>query len=96
MEQVVYTFLGKKNTNCFVEIKADFVFSNRVTTNIQKTVQPTTTGAEHTNIISKHSEPHFPQCISPWLSLAGLKVHPVKQQTGMGSELPLALPHGLQ
>jgi len=53
MGQVVYTFLEKKNTNCFVTIKNDFVFSSIITTNIQKTLQPTNTGAEHTYIISK-------------------------------------------
>jgi len=30
MGQVVYTFLGKKNTNHFVAIKSDFVFSSIV------------------------------------------------------------------
>ena len=54
MRQVVYTFLDKKNTNCFVTIKMDFVFSSIVTTDIQKTLQSTNTGAEHTYIISKH------------------------------------------
>jgi len=57
MEQVVYTFLGKKNTNGFVAIKSDFVFSSIITTNIQKTLQPINTGAEHTYIISKHGRP---------------------------------------
>jgi len=47
-------FWAKKNTNCFVAIKSNFVFSSIVTTNIQKTLQPTNTGAEHTYIISKH------------------------------------------
>jgi len=54
MEQVVHTFWAKKNTSGFVAIKSDFVFSSIVTTNIQKTLQPTNTGAEHTHIISKH------------------------------------------
>jgi len=54
MGQVVYTFLGKKEHQFFVTIKSDFVFSSIVTTNIQQTLQPTTTGAEHTYIISKH------------------------------------------
>ena len=52
MEQVVYTFWAKKNTNCFVEIRSDFVFSSIVTTNIQKTLHPTNTGAQHIYIIS--------------------------------------------
>ena len=52
MGQVVYTFLGKKNTNRFVTIKNDFVLSSIITTNIQKTLQPTNTGAEHTYISS--------------------------------------------
>jgi len=54
MGQIVYTFWAKKNTNCFVTIESDFVFSSIATTNIQKTLQPTNTGAEHTYIISKH------------------------------------------
>jgi len=54
MGKVVCTFLGKKNTNCFVAIKSDFVFSSIVTTDIQKTLQPTNTEAELTYIISKH------------------------------------------
>jgi len=54
MEQVVYTFLGKKNTNYFAAIKSDLVFSSIVTANMQKTLQSTNTGAEHTHIISKH------------------------------------------
>jgi len=46
---------GKKNkTNCFVTIKNDFVFSSIITTNIQKTLQPTNAGAEHTYIIRKY------------------------------------------
>jgi len=55
MEQVVYTvlFWAKKNTN-FVANKSDFVFSSIVSTNIQKTLQLTNTGAEHTYVISKH------------------------------------------
>jgi len=28
MELIVYTFLGKKNTNCFVAIKSDFMFNS--------------------------------------------------------------------
>jgi len=54
MGQVVYIFWAKKNTNYFVTVKSDFVFSSIVTTNIQKTLQPVNTGAEHTYIISKH------------------------------------------
>ena len=50
----LYFFWAKKNTNCFVTIKSDFEFSSTVTTNIQKILQPTNTGAEHTYIISKH------------------------------------------
>jgi len=53
MGQVVYTFWAKKNTSCFVTIKNDFVFSSIITTNVQKTLQPTNTGDEHTYIISK-------------------------------------------
>jgi len=58
MEQVVYTFLGKKNTSGFVGIKSDFVFSRINTTNIRKTLQPTNTGTEHTYIISRHQMIH--------------------------------------
>jgi len=54
MEQDVILFWAKKNTNCFVTIKNEFVFSSIITTNIQKTMQPTNTGAEHPYIISKH------------------------------------------
>ena len=50
----LYFFWAKQNTNCFVTIKSDFVFTSIVTTNIQTTLQPTNTGAEHTHIISKH------------------------------------------
>jgi len=46
MEQVVYNFLAKKNTKCFVAVKSNFVFSSIVRTNIQKTLQPANTGAE--------------------------------------------------
>jgi len=53
MEQIVYTFLAKKNTNCFVAIKSSFVFSSTVTTNIHKTLQPTNNRAEHVYIISR-------------------------------------------
>jgi len=52
MEQVVYTFLGKKNTSCSVAIESDFVFNSIVITNIWKTLQPAKTGAEHTHISS--------------------------------------------
>jgi len=45
MEQVVYTFLDKKEfTKCFVTIKGDFMFSSIVTTNIQKTLESTILG----------------------------------------------------
>ena len=74
MGQIVCTFLAKNNTNCFVTIKSDFVFCSIVTTNIQKTLQPVSTGAEHTYIISitlDDSQPYFPQCIPPWLIPAG-------------------------
>ena len=54
MEQLFVLFWAKKNTNCFVAIKSDFVFSSIVTTDIQKTLQPTNTEAELTYIISKH------------------------------------------
>jgi len=37
---------AKKNTNCLLA-KSDFVFSSIVTTNIQKTLEFTNTGAEH-------------------------------------------------
>jgi len=47
-------FWAKKNTSCFVTIKSDFMLSSIITTHIQKTLQPTNTGAEHTYIISKH------------------------------------------
>jgi len=54
IEQVVYTFWEKKNTNCFVTIKGDFVFSRMATTNIKKTLESTNTGAEDTYITSTH------------------------------------------
>jgi len=53
MGQVVHTFLGKKEHQLFCAIKSNFVFSSIVTTDIQKTLQPTNTGAEHAYIISK-------------------------------------------
>jgi len=95
MEQVVSTFLAKKNTNGFVAIKGDFVFSSIVTTNLQKTLQP---GAEHIyhRQTSDDSQPDFPHCITHWLIPAEMKVHQGKQQISMGSELPLVLPHWLQ
>ena len=59
MEQVVQTFLGKKEHQLFCfKFKIDFMFSRIVTKNIQKTLQPTNTGAEHTYIISKHKMIH--------------------------------------
>jgi len=53
MEHFVYTFLGKKEYQFFVAIKSNFVFNSIVTTNIQKTSQPSNTRAEHAYIISK-------------------------------------------
>ena len=53
MEQVVYTF-GAKKRQFIVAIKSEFVFSNIVTTNIQKTLQPTNTRPEYTYVINKH------------------------------------------
>ena len=53
-EEVVYTFLGKKEHQFLVAIESNFVFSSIVTTNIQKTLQSTNTEAEHTHTISKH------------------------------------------
>jgi len=49
MGHVVYDVWAKKNTNCFVTIKGDFVNSRTVTTNIQKTLNSTT-----------DSHPYFP------------------------------------
>jgi len=57
MEQVVYTFWGNK-TNCFIAIKGYFVSGSIVNTNIQKTLQSTNTGAEHTFWISKDQMIH--------------------------------------
>jgi len=79
MEEVVYTYWDK-NTDCFVAIKSDFVFSSIVTTHIQKTLESTGTRAEHTYISSKHyvihkSQPYFQQCIPLWLIPAVLRVH---------------------
>jgi len=54
MEQVVYTFGTKRTLIVFVITKGDFVFSSIVITNIQKTLQSTNAGPEHTYIISKH------------------------------------------
>ena len=44
-------FGATKSTNCFVTIKGDFVFSRIVTTDIQKTLESTNTGSEHTYLI---------------------------------------------
>jgi len=60
MEEVVYTYWDK-NTDCFVAIKSDFVFSSIVTTHIQKTLESTGTRAEHTYISSKHYVIHKSQ-----------------------------------
>jgi len=93
VEQVVYTFLGKKEHRYFTAIRSGFVFSSIVTTNIQKILQPTNTGAEriYYKQILNDSQPYFPQCIQSRLSPAGLRVHPGKQQIDIGSEI-LALP----
>ena len=100
--RVFILFWTKRNTKCcFVTIKNDFVFSSIVTTYIQKTLQPTDTGAEHTDIYNQQtlddSRSYFPLCILPCLSPGGLRVRPGKHQLSMGSALPffLALPHSL-
>jgi len=67
MGQVAYIL--QKNTNCFVAIKSDFMSSSIVTTNIQKTLQPTK-HIYHQQTLDD-SQPYFPQCIPHWLIPAG-------------------------
>jgi len=52
-------FLGQKRTPIVLsQLKGDFVFISLVTTNIQKMLQSTNAGAEHTYITSKHQIIH--------------------------------------
>ena len=69
-------FWAKKNTNCFVAIKSDFVVGSTVTTIFKRhcstLILELNTYIYHQQT-SDYSQPYFPQCITPWLSPAGLR-----------------------
>jgi len=77
MEQVVYTFWGKKIHKCFAAIKSESMSTTIIANiHIHKALKSTDRSKYTYHQQTLHdSQSYFPQCNPVLLGLAGLRVH---------------------